>query len=595
MIQWKDRKLRTGMIRVILTCWIVPYIVVSSVLMLFFDRYSHQQIGQTVCSSLENAAMIIEEKINAAIETSRQASYDGVIKKSYEQYLKDGDENAMHRKVTEYLNKTYKYSRTISNTILLYAEDMEMEYYTYSNVAGATYASIDEFRNNTAQAVRQAASDLDTRTRLIDIDGHLYVVRNIVRSNYEPFATLVMEVNKDRLLESADSIIWQKDGILLLDGQIIRRIPAKMDDEHTGMLTRIADDETAPGLLSELREDEPSAYYDRKRASAVCALKTNSQVLRLVYELDRKQLLGETAAFLSVYIVGFILLIPLLIAVFSYLYKNINQPVGALIKGSEKILGGEYGYRIDPFEKNEEMAQLVDTFNHMSVNLEESFKRIYVEEIAERDATLKALQSQINPHFLNNTLEIINWKARLNGNEDVSEMIGALSVMMNATLNRNNEMFITLAEELSYVDAYLYIIRERFGSKFQFTEEVDEKLLNVKIPRLIIQPIVENAVEHGGDAFGRITGQLRAEQDGSVLRITVENNGTLSEEDRKKIDLLLSADRLGESERLDRMSIGIRNVNLRLRLIYGEGSGLRIGNDGNGHTVSCLELRGIQI
>ena len=228
MIQWKDRKLRTGMIRVILTCWIVPYIVVSSVLMLFFDRYSHQQIGQTVCSSLENAAMIIEEKINAAIETSRQASYDGVIKKSYEQYLKDGDENAMHREVTEYLNKTYKYSRTISNTILLYAEDMEMEYYTYSNVAGATYASIDEFRNNTAQAVRQAASDLDTRTRLIDIDGHLYVVRNIVRSNYEPFATLVMEVNKDRLLESADSIIWQKDGILLLDGQIIRRIPAKM-------------------------------------------------------------------------------------------------------------------------------------------------------------------------------------------------------------------------------------------------------------------------------------------------------------------------------------------------------------------------------
>ena len=117
----------------------------------------------------------------------------------------------------------------------------------------------------------------------------------------------------------------------------------------------------------------------------------------------------------------------------------------------------------------------------------------------------------------------------------------------------------------------------------------------MKIPRLIIQPIVENAVEHGGDAFGRITGQLRAEQDGSVLRITVENNGTLSEEDRKKIDLLLSADRLGESERLDRMSIGIRNVNLRLRLIYGEGSGLRIGNDGNGHTVSCLELRGIQI
>ena len=120
--------------------------------------------------------------------------------------------------------------------------------------------------------------------------------------------------------------------------------------------------------------------------------------------------------------------------------------------------------QLEPFDKNEEMGALIDTFNHMSGSLEESFNRIYVEEIAQRDATLKALQSQNNPHFLNNTLEIINWKARLSGNEEVSEMIGALSVMMNATMNRDNEMFVPLSEELCYVDAYLTIIRQRFGS-----------------------------------------------------------------------------------------------------------------------------------
>ena len=114
---------------------------------------------------------------------------------------------------------------------------------------------------------------------------------------------------------------------------------------------------------------------------------------------------------------------------------------------------------------------------------------------------LKALQSQINPHFLNNTLEIINWKARLSGNEEVSEMIGALSVMMNATMNRDNEMFVPLSEELCYVDAYLTIIRQRFGST----------------------------------------------------------------------------------------SIGIRNVNLRLHLIYGAGSGLSIF-DREGKTVSLLRI-----
>jgi predicted adenine nucleotide alpha hydrolase (AANH) superfamily ATPase len=78
-------------------------------------------------------------------------------------------------------------------------------------------------------------------------------------------------------------------------------------------------------------------------------------------------------------------LIPLLIAVFYYFYTNINQPIGALVKGSERIRKGEYGYCVEPFHKNEEIGQLVDTFNHMSVSLEDSFNRIYVEEIAERE------------------------------------------------------------------------------------------------------------------------------------------------------------------------------------------------------------------
>ena len=491
----------------------------------------------------------------------------------------------MHREVTDYLNKTYKFSKMISNTILLYDPPTTMEYYTYSNVAGATYASIDEFKKNTAEAVRLAAKDLDTSTWLTEIAGHLYVVRNIVRSNYEPFATLVMEVNKDRLFESTDKVIWKKDGLIVLEDEVIR---TDTQEPRTGNLRSALQRPYAATLQP--REGEAAACYDRKNMQAAMALKVNGQILWFVNGLDHRQLLAERMAFLSVFALVLITLIPLLIAVFSYLYKNINQPVGALVKGSEKIREGEYGYRIEPFSKNEEMAQLVDTFNHMSGSLEESFKRIYVEEIAERDATLKALQSQINPHFINNTLEIINWKARLNGNDDVSEMIGALSVMMNATLNRNNEMFIPLSEELSYVDAYLYIIRERFGDRFQFTKEIDESLLSVKIPRLIIQPIVENAVEHGGDTKGSIIGKLKIEKEANTLEITVENNGTLSQEDREKIASLLSDDRPGDGERLDRMSIGIRNVNLRLRLLYGEGSGLSIEDDGSGKTISRLSI-----
>ena len=584
----KSRKLTVGMVRVILTSWIIPYIILSSALVLAYSKRSQDQIGRTVCTAMENAGRITADKINAAIEDSRQASYDGVIKKSYEQYLQDGDEGAMHRQVSEYLNKTYKYSKTISNTILLYRTPMTMEYYTYSNVAGATYASIDEFRSNTAQAVRLAAKDLDTRTRLIEISGHLYVVRNIVRSNYEPFTTLVMEINMDRLFEAARDVIWKKSGVIVLDNRILNRTPVGLEDEKAqALLDRLGGEERTEG---EPRDGEMLSEYDSKGELAFLTLKVNEQLLYFVYELDHAQLFGDRAAFLSVYIVVFITLIPLLIAVFYYFYTNINQPIGALVKGSERIRKGEYGYCVEPFHKNEEIGQLVDTFNHMSVSLEDSFNRIYVEEIAEREATLKALESQINPHFLNNTLEIINWKARMNGNEDVSEMISALSVMMNATLNRGNEMFIPLSEELSYVDAYLYIIRQRFGSKFRFEKQVDEDLLRIKVPRLIIQPVVENAVEHGGDKKGQIVGRLNVYADEQFLYISVENNGELSAEDREKIRVLLQTDQQGDVQGLDRARIGIRNVNLRLHLIYGGESGLSITQEEGPRTVCLLKI-----
>ena len=120
------------------------------------------------------------------------------------------------------------------------------------------------------------------------------------------------------------------------------------------------------------------------------------------------------------------------------------------------------------------------------------------------------------------------------------------------------------------------IIKERFGNKFTFTKNIDQTLLDHSVPRLIIQPIIENAVEHGGRDGKRI-GDLTIRKQDRDLVITVRNNGTLSEKDRGKIALLLEEEDAGTSlEALDRQSIGIRNVHLRLRMIYGNGSGLTI-------------------
>ena len=581
--QKHPRKLTSGMIRVILTFQIIPYIILSAVLIRFYSERNQRQIENTVLSSMENAGTLVMDNILSSISLSRQASYDGVIKHSYETYLKDGDESAMYREVSDYLSRTYKFSRSISNTILLYTQPMTMEYYTYSNMAGATYASIEEFKQNTAEAVRLAAQDLDTRTVLVYLSGHLYVVRNIVLSNYEPFTTLVMEVNMDRLFGQMDNVMWGQAWMAVLEGETLYVRPGKEGEELKleSSFAALKDRVEAP------RDGSMHAVYSAKEAAALMCMKVNGQEFWFLEQLDGSAILNGRNEFLILYSVIFVTLISLIIGMFYYFYTNINKPIGALMKGSDKIREGEYGYRVDPFDRNEEFGRLVDTFNHMSVSLEDSFNRIYVEEIAERDATLKALQSQINPHFLNNTLEIINWKARMNGNEDVSEMISALSIMMNATLNRNNEMFIPMSEELSYVDAYLYIIRERFGSRFSFTTQVDERLMDVTIPRLIIQPLVENAVEHGGSRDGVMRGKLEVFTEDPFLVIKVENSGALSDEDRARVERLLGDKPLPEEEQ---RSIGIRNVHQRIRILYGPESGLEIYSSEDGNTVSRLRI-----
>lgn len=139
------------------------------------------------------------------------------------------------------------------------------------------------------------------------------------------------------------------------------------------------------------------------------------------------------------------------------------MPLHDLIVAADAVRDGNLGIQIENVEDNREFYHVKDSFNHMSLQLKNQFDKIYLEEIALRDAKIMALQSQINPHFLNNTLEIINWEARLNGNYKVSGMIEALSTMLGATMNRREQQFHSIAEEMAYADAYLYIIAQRLA------------------------------------------------------------------------------------------------------------------------------------
>ena len=566
----KERKkanLTFGMIRLLVICLVVPFGALSVVLFFSSASKTSNQVRNTVVTSMENAAENCNSNIEKVIQESKQASYDNVIRTSYLQFLKDKNEAVMYREISSYLSEKYKYNSMISSTIVVFKEKTTMEYYTYSNVAGATYASISDFKNNA--------------TKFIEIGEHLYLVRNLVTSDYNPYAIIVMEINKSNMFKSMDNVVWRENGAIFLDGDMVCE-PDYENDINNEKFKIYADNNKRN--YGEVTETESN--YDSNNYTVNLYTRCNNQQFTYIVKLNRMEVLNESFTYVYIYVLIILITILLAALTFYYFYRNINKPISDLMEMSEKIEEGEYGITLPAFEGNKEFGKLIDTFNHMSLGLEESFNRIYAEEVALRDANMQALQSQINPHFLNNTLEIINWKARMSGNHDVSGMIESLGVMMEATMNRKKEKFITIEEELKYVDAYLYIIHQRFGSRFHFDKDVDENLLNLKIPRLIVQPIVENAVEHGGDKEGNIIGSLKIYADYNNLYIVVHNNGNMTEADKAKIEILLSDQKLEENVH----NIGIRNVNMRLKLLYGENSGLSIENIDDNLTESKLKI-----
>jgi two-component system sensor histidine kinase YesM len=239
--------------------------------------------------------------------------------------------------------------------------------------------------------------------------------------------------------------------------------------------------------------------------------------------------------------------------------------------------------------RNDEIGELVQSFNAMSDQMQNLFNRVYREQLALKDARIIALQSQINPHFFNNTLELMNWKARMLGDEQLCDMIQALSTLLDSAMDRRNARFVPLKDEMAVADAYLTIISARFGKRMHLVKDVDESRLNSPVPRMILQPLLENAVVHGLEPAGGGTLTLRVVSERADMVVSIINDGIpLTEEDFNHIQDLLTKPVDSSDPRSHH--IGIRNVHERLRLIYGEKSGLVFSLDENKRTHCLFRL-----
>lgn len=262
-------------------------------------------------------------------------------------------------------------------------------------------------------------------------------------------------------------------------------------------------------------------------------------------------------------------------------FSRLSDRMNHILDAMEKVKMGEFDIELEKEGKGDELDILIENFNYMCHDLKRYIEKSYLLEIEQNKVEIKALQNQINPHFLYNTLESIRMKAIYNGDRQVAKMIYGLAVIFRSQVKEKN--IIPLAKELHYCKKYLEIFEYRYENQFTFEVQYDEELLRYQAIKFIIQPIVENYFVHGirlEDDDNHIS--IVVEEETSGICIRIEDNGKGMEEE--EVDALNN--RLKSLEYKDQ-SIGIMNVQERLVKTYGEAYGISFS------TVAAGGLRAI--
>ena len=281
---------------------------------------------------------------------------------------------------------------------------------------------------------------------------------------------------------------------------------------------------------------------------------------------------------------GIILLIGLMIAFLPILLimtSVITRPLNKLRQAMRSFKEGDFTQSVE-VDSMDEVGEVSVVFNDMVRDMKELIDTNYVIALKEKESELDALQAQINPHFLYNTLDTLYWKCIDADNDEIGEDILALSDLFRLVLNRGNSI-IPVSDEVRLLENYLHIQHARFGNRLSYVIDVDEDIMSARIPKLILQPFVENSVLHGFEK-GKEDFELRISghrKDGKLV-FTVSDNGIgMSAE---QID-----DILVKKEEKRSGNIGgyaVYNVNERLKLLYHEDYELSIsGSEGKGTTV----------
>ena len=529
--------LRFQIVFILLLCYMIPTIVLGIFARHILLGSVQKNVESALVSNAKYAWNTTVQNLDRIVALGQEAVYDEELANAWNQWRSSAISNAEFLRLSRnYLDQQFGRDRFFTFAAFIPAGSDGL---LISNPAGQSAAS-DFFREN-GSLVSHAAESLDTRSLFTGSGEQMCFIRNVLNLRMENTGTLVFGLNRNQVLEPLITLQsgWKANMSLLVD---------EYGDRET-------DWTSLPEGFTDLPQENTLRYVQSETG--------DHYDLHLLLALNRAEQYHELYTFRNLTLLLYLLLIPILLLIVLFVRRRITRPIGMLADASRRIEAGELGVTV-PMRGGDELGDLGVAFSNMSVRLRELIEKTYRGEIELKNAQIQALQSRINPHFLNNALETINWEARMEGSETIENMVSALSVLLNATLGRKNRRVVTLREELEVAEGYIFFIQQRFGDSLTITRDIDPEAETCIVPLLTVQPVLENAVDHGIAPAGEGTIRILVRRTDHCLRIQIANTGRgLDTEDRERIDAALSGES-GESNHL-----GLANIASRLRLLFG--------------------------
>jgi two-component system sensor histidine kinase YesM len=414
-------------------------------------------------------------------------------------------------------------------------------------------------------------------------------VQNIVQDDYQWVVTLsngitnaatgkiegvfFIDLNYSSISNLCDSIDLDRRGYVFIidnNGDIIYH--PKQQLIYSGVLRENINEILANKGSNYLTLDGEKIYFTAK------SKKTGWTVVGVTYKSDIMEQMDQMKLMYVLLTVVLLFFATVLAVIFS---NALTKPIMALRKSMKQVETGNFDIQIGTTDEYmNEIGGLHNSFKIMIYKIRQLIENNIAEQEAKRKSELRALQAQINPHFLYNTLDSIIWMAEGSKNEEVIRMTSALSKLLRKSISNEDEL-VTLECEIDYVKEYLTIQKMRYQDKMEYEIVVDENILKVPIVKMVLQPIVENAIYHGikykeNRGLIRITGRILGND---VIIQVIDNGSGMDEETLRNI---LVAKRKDESKR-----VGVQNVHNRLQLYYGKNYGLQYeSKEGEGTTVN---------